>query len=121
MTSDVRANLEAQARRDRMRTVVLMLVGTLLFVALESAYPLLTHAEKACPAGQYPVVGSGETARTGVCVPHGTAPPIGLHYYPKHKVPVLATDVYRPTRQDYLQYGGPRQRHVARLSKGYAP
>jgi hypothetical protein len=116
MTIDALANLQAESRRESRRTIVWVVVLLAVFVALECAYPLLTHKERACPEGQYPVVGAGPQGETGVCVPHGTPPPRGLHFYPRHKVPVLATDVYRPTRQDYLQYGGPRQRKIARLS-----
>jgi len=98
------------------RTLFLTLLGLAVYVGLSSTYPLLTHAEKACPDGQYPVVGHGLEARVGVCVPNGQKPPHGLRRYPAHQVPVLKNRLYRPTPQDYLKYGSPAQKERVRLA-----
>lgn len=98
------------------RTLILSVVGLVVFVVLSSTYPLLTHAEKACPDGQYPVVGHGVEAKVGVCVPQGQKPPAGLRRYPAHQVPVLKNGLYRPTRADYLKYGNAAQKERARLA-----
>lgn len=110
---------EERARRESRQTALLVLAGLVVLAVLELGYGLLTHTDRACPAGQYPVVGSGPSGRTGVCVAQGEAPPAGLHRYPRHKVPVYANQLYRPTVQDYQKFGSPHQRkHAERLAGG---